>query len=122
MQHALAQHNQTRARLELPPIVQGIGVHFGEAVVGDIGNKERLQRTAIGDAVNVAARLESLTKDHKTPVLISREVIDAAQSQASHIPLPAMRDLGRVALRGRSSNVEVWTFAERPPTIPPLPE
>ena len=52
----------------------GIGIHYGTAVVGEIGFKLRKQFTAIGDTVNMAARLESETKNHEADILISDDV------------------------------------------------
>jgi adenylate cyclase len=51
----------------------GIGVHTGRVIVGDIGATRRREYTVIGDAVNVAAHIEELTKVHGAPVLVSEE-------------------------------------------------
>lgn len=64
---------------ELPfPLRVGIGLHHGEAIVGAMGPPQAQITSAIGDTINIAARLESLTKDHGKPVILSQEVALAA--------------------------------------------
>jgi adenylate cyclase len=86
----------------LPPIgCTRVGLHRGEAVVGNFGGEGRIQYTALGDGMNTAARLESANKSLKTTALIS----DEAKSQSS---LDVFRPMGRIVLSGRATPVEVW--------------
>lgn len=105
MQKALDQHNEARARAGLSPLRQGIGVHFGEAVAGNIGTSNRLQYTVMGETVNLGSRLQEATKDLGYNILISKETVDAA---AGAEDLPELVPLGQVTLRGRGAPVQVY--------------
>jgi adenylate cyclase len=86
-----------------------VGLHRGEAVVGNFGGEGRIQYTALGDGMNTAARLESANKSLKTTALVSSEV--KAEST-----LEVFRPMGRIVLSGRATPVEVW---EPKPSIEP---
>ena len=88
------------------PIQYGIGVNGGNVIVGDIGYRERVVFTALGDAVNVAARLQDMTKDLGCEVIVSAEVCRMAKLAADAFPT---RD---VAIRGRDKPIRVC-LAER---------
>ncbi len=107
---ALASLNAERGRRGLGPLAHGVGVHVGDVIAGNIGTAERAQYTVIGDAVNVAARLESATKDHQVGVLISAAAIAAAASSAAELPLPALRSVGAIQVKGRGAAIEVSTL------------
>ena len=77
-----------------------IGMHWGEAVVGNFGGERRIQYTALGDAMNTAARLESANKALGSSVMASREF-------AERSGLDWWRPLGKVVLRGRAKPVEL---------------
>ena len=86
----------------IPPIgCTRVGLHRGEAVVGNFGGEGRIQYTALGDGMNTAARLESANKSLHSTILVSQE----AKAQSS---LDIFRPLGRVVLSGRATPVEVW--------------
>jgi adenylate cyclase len=80
----------------------GVGVHCGEAVVGNLGPTFRKDYTAIGDTVNVAARLES--NADKGQVLISRDVYDEVKDRIKAEPV------GEVLLKGKRDSIEVFSL------------
>ncbi|MDM9629681.1 adenylate/guanylate cyclase domain-containing protein [Rhizobium sp. S152] len=83
----------------------GIGVHVGDVMYGNIGSRRRLDFTVIGPAVNIASRLEALTKEIKRPVLLSRAFVELAGCQK------AMESLGSYPLRGLGEPVDVFAFS-----------
>jgi adenylate cyclase len=90
------------ARNGVPPIgCTRVGLHRGEAVVGNFGGEGRIQYTALGDGMNTAARLESANKALKTIVLVSAEAV-------AETGLDWFRPMGRVVLSGRTTPIEVW--------------
>jgi adenylate cyclase len=94
----------------VPPIgCTRVGVHRGEAIVGNFGGEGRIQYTALGDSMNLAARLESANKQLKTTVLLSGPALE--RSTLGHF-----RPMGRVAVRGRSTPIEIF---EPVPHLPP---
>jgi adenylate cyclase len=88
---------------DVPPIgMTRVGLHVGDAIVGNFGGEDRIQYTALGDSMNTASRLESANKSLKTGVLISAE----AAARAGRDDLMPM---GRVTLRGRAQPVDAFT-------------
>ncbi len=95
----------------LPPIGKTrVGLHYGEAIVGNFGGESRIQYTALGDSMNTASRLESANKPLGTSVLASGEFITHAPDAAA-----VWRPMGKVVLRGRSRPVEIFEFAPQFP-------
>ncbi len=107
MNDALCIHNEERAQQGLPAFQQGIGLHVGEVVAGDIGTPARRQFTVVGDPVNIASRLESMTKTLNTPLIVSKAVVDFARN--SDGKMPNMVPRGTVAVRGRTEPVEIFS-------------
>lgn len=95
MNQALADFNQDRAVHGLGQIKHGIGIHFGTVIAGNIGTEKRLEYTVIGDAVNVASRIEGLCKSVGESLLISEAVKARLPSDIKVRPLPEQRVKGR---------------------------
>ena len=96
-----------------PPVSVGIGVHVGEVFFGVIGDESRKELTVLGDAVNVAARLEQATKTAGTPLLASAEAVEAAGEAATWI------ETRREALRGRAGIMRLMRPAASSKTLKP---
>jgi len=109
MQEALKAHNTVRVAHGSPPLRQGIGVHRGEVVAGNIGSADRLQYTVIGATVNLASRLESATKSEGVSVLVSEAVVDTLTKRRAP-ELDVLRPHGQLSVRGASEPVDVWTL------------
>jgi adenylate cyclase len=78
-----------------------VGLHYGEAVIGNFGGATRIQYTALGDSMNTAARLESANKALESSIMASREFAEASG-------LGWWRQMGRVVLRGRAKPVDLF--------------
>jgi adenylate cyclase len=85
------------------PIQFGIGIHGGEVIIGDIGYRDHMVFTALGDAVNVAARLQDMTKSFACEAIVSEEVRVTAGLPADGLPQQ------EVAIRGRAEAMIVRT-------------
>jgi adenylate cyclase len=88
------------------PIRFGIGIHGGEVIIGDIGYRDHMVFTALGDAVNVAARLQDMTKNLACEAVLSEEVRATAGVPADGLPEQ------EVAIRGRAEPMIVRTVAD----------
>lgn len=100
----LAAMNLRLEARNLPPLNNGVGIHYGPVVAGNIGASERLEYTVIGDAVNTAARLESLTKDVPAPVVVSQAVYDLLDESWTG----QLQPLGAHAVKGKAEPIAVY--------------
>jgi class 3 adenylate cyclase len=97
--------NLERARTGEPVVQFGVGMHTGDVVLGAIGLPERSDYTAIGDAVNTASRMESLTKEYKVDAVLSGVTAGYLRDDGVE-----MRSLGEAQVRGKSEAVPIFTL------------
>jgi adenylate cyclase len=99
----------TRLKADLKePLKIGVGIHFGEAIVGAMGPPRSQIITAIGDTVNTTARLEGLTKDYNCSVILSQ-----AAAQAAGLNLDG-HDLHHATVKGRTGSIAFYALSEVP--------
>lgn len=98
----LAELREHWERTGLPPLRARIGLHTGNAMVGNFGSPNRLDYTAIGDTVNVASRLEGLNRIYGTEILISETTAEAVAEEF------LTRPLDKVAVKGREQGMSVY--------------
>jgi adenylate cyclase len=109
---ALAAWNKARERAELPRIAIGIGLHYGPAVLGDIGTERSMAFTVIGDTVNLASRLQAMTRELDAVLCCSETLVLRARTDgAEPAHLADLEDRGALAVRGREQPVKVFTLA-----------
>src|SRR3954466_12586489 len=101
---AMVALNQKNSETGRAPLNYGIGVHVGDVMYGNIGSQTRLDFTVIGPAVNMASRLEALTKQLGRPVLLSRGFADFVENDFD------LERLGDYPVRGFSDPIELFAY------------
>ncbi len=120
-----ALHNQARLKALQPELAQlglgskmhmRIGIHTGKAVVGMMGSIKKLNYTIIGDAVNLASRLEGVNKFYETSILISQETYAALNSRL------IVRELDYIRVKGKQDPTRIYEVVAEPGTLTSLQE
>ena len=116
LQIAARRWNRKRMLRNLPAIRIGLGLHYGSAVLGDIGTEQYVEFTVIGDTVNTASRLQQATRTIDCDLVVSqdlvRAVMDKAQGSEQQALLQRLRHHGDFAIRGRSQAIQIWTHKQ----------
>lgn len=107
MQKRVVIYNDERGRAGYPPVAIGIGVHCGDLMLGTIGETARFETTVISDAVNIASRLESLTKTFGVLILASSTVMEAVDADKVF-----SRRLGDVQVKGATHPVTIYDVCQ----------
>jgi class 3 adenylate cyclase/PAS domain-containing protein len=114
MLNILTNYNEDRQRVGYVPIQIGIGINSGSLMLGTVGGKSRMDSTVISDAVNLASRIEGLTKYYSVPLLISQQTLERLRNPADY----AIRIVDKVQVKGKSQYVVVYeVFDADPPEI-----
>ncbi len=112
MLEVLEEHSHELLKQDKRQIEIGIGIHTGRVILGTVGEKDRMEATVIGDAVNVAARLEEMTKYFGVPLLISTNTYELIEEREKY----QVRYLGPLEVRGKIMHIPIMeVFNTNPP-------
>ncbi len=104
MQKRIVEYNGHRANCGYRPLAMGIGLHTGTLMLGVVGVEDRMQSTVISDAVNLASRLESITKVFNVSLAISEETFKSLADPGAYM----YRFIGKVRVKGKLEPVSVF--------------
>lgn len=103
-QQRLKQLNQAWQTQGKNVFITRIGIHYGEAIVGNLGSSERLSYTAIGDAINITSRLESINKVYGTHIIVTNDVYEKIKNDF------ALRMIDYIVLKGKDKSHAIYIY------------
>lgn len=109
---ALEQYNVQRQARGGPEVEMGVGISSGPLLLGTVGCEERLRCDVVGDAVNLASRVESLTKTYGTRMLVNGHTAEGLSGEIK------MRQVDRVRVKGRARPVDLYEVLDALPDEP----
>jgi PAS domain S-box-containing protein len=107
MKEVVAWNTRRRAR-GLDPWLIGIGLHTGPVALGDIGSKRRMEFAVLGETVNLASRIERMSRRLGVATVASGSVIEAVKREGGEASLEGFRDFGPHRLRGAAGKLRLW--------------
>ena len=111
MRKAIETFNRENSGKDLPQLKIGIGIHTGEVILGNIGSERKLDYTVIGDSVNLASRLEGLTKTYGSSIIISHDTYEHVQNEIS------CRVLDYVKVKGKAKPITIYEVMDEGDSI-----
>jgi len=105
---ALDSWNVRQEKLGKPPFHIGVGINYGVVTVGNMGTEKKMDYTVIGDTVNLASRLEGLTKFYHQPLIFAESLHSKVKG------VMPWRLLDRVAVKGKTKGVKIYTAKKNP--------
>ncbi|HNJ35309.1 MAG TPA: adenylate/guanylate cyclase domain-containing protein [Leptospiraceae bacterium] len=106
----LESYNRERRKNKLDEIKIGIGIHFGAAVLGTVGSEDRMDSTIIGDSVNLAARMEGLTKQYGCSLMITEDAASRLKKGSFKL-----READTVRVKGKKKPIRIFDVFEADP-------
>jgi adenylate cyclase len=104
MRRELSQLNKNWREQGRMGLGMGVGINHGEVIVGNIGSQDRMDPTVIGDSVNLASRLEALTRTYGVDILVGASAAELVRDEVY------LRSVARVQVKGKTKPVDVFTF------------
>ena len=108
MLRELARWNQRRELAGERRIRIGVGLHFGQATLGDVGTEQRFELTVVGDTVNIASRIEQMSRLVRMAVVASDDIVRQAVAECGQEAAEGFRDLGEHRVRGHPALIRLW--------------
>ncbi|MFT5365883.1 MAG: adenylate cyclase [Candidatus Latescibacterota bacterium] len=111
MLKALVKYNQDRSRMNYDSVRVGVGLNTGVLMLGTVGGQSRMDGTVISDAVNLASRIESMTKIYGASLLIGERTYDQLSDPLKYV----IRPIGQVMVKGKTEAVKVYEVLDGDP-------